>query len=306
MMKLFVLVAAPLLLMTMTTDAFTPQPTSVSRCWRPTDQRTTLKKSNNNEEFDRKVRLREEAESPFQKVRYLIYANLGGGALISLFLSVTRIAAGLNGINTELLQESEVNAAVDLAGLVVIGFLWKREKNAEEARIKRATKGAELASLNIRAAKKLADGLEEDLSETFVTPLSSLRRGRGIEKRVVIVAAGVDKIQQVLNEAERLKDSLILNDLLIVPVILPQGIAPDPTGDTPECIALPVGNNWKSVVDDETEEARNQGINVEAEGIAITLKKNGRVGQRTKGVYLDRMVGEVVSRREAGMDVTNI
>jgi len=40
--------------------------------------------------------------------------------------------------------------------------------------------------------------------------------------------------------------------------------------------------------------------------LCVILKKNGRVGQRTRGIFLERMVGEVEGRRQAGMDVTNI
>jgi hypothetical protein len=75
---------------------------------------------------------------------------------------------------------------------------------------------------------------------------------------------------------------------------MPQGIAPDMSGmDMPSCVALPVGNNWKFVVDDEAEEAVNQGVDIEKEGFCVILKKNGRVGQRTRGVFIERMVGEV-------------
>ena len=38
----------------------------------------------------------------------------------------------------------------------------------------------------------------------------------------------------------------------------------------------------------------------------VVLKKNGRIGTRTKGIVLARMVGEVVDRRDAGLDVRNI
>ena len=42
--------------------------------------------------------------------------GLGGGALTSLFLSLARIAAASSGINPDLMQESLINAGVDLAG----------------------------------------------------------------------------------------------------------------------------------------------------------------------------------------------
>jgi hypothetical protein len=109
-----------------------------------------------------------------------------------------------------------------------------------------------------------------------------------------------------MKEARALQDSLCRNDLLVVPVVLPPATAPTVEGELPECMALPVGDEWKSVINDEASEARKQGVDVEKEGISIVLKKNGRVGTRTKGVFLRNMVGEVVARRESGMDVSNI
>ena len=262
------------------------------------------------EDYSREIRLREEAESPFRKVRFFTYASLGAGAMQSLLVSSARIAAALSGVNTNLLDESLKNAVIDLGGIVVMAILAKRDMEAQESRLKRAKKGGDLARLMIRASKSLAeDASDSDLPGMFFnTNLSSLRRGRGIEKRVVIAAAGKEKVSQILKEAARLQDALTLNDFVIVPVVLPQGIAPtvDESMPFPECVALPLGANWKSVVDDETDEARRQGIDVEGEGIAIVLKKNGRVGQRTKGVFLSQMVGEVEDRRAFGLDVKNI
>lgn len=260
------------------------------------------------DEYSQDIRLREEAESPFRKVRFFFYASLGSGAFMSLLVSTTRIAAALSGINADLMDESIKNAAVDLVGIVAIALLAKRDVDAQESRLKRAKKGGDLARLMIRASKNLAEESDSATSAMFNTNLSSLRRGRGIEKRVVIVAAGKDKVTEILKEATRLQDALTSNDLIIVPVVLPQGIAPvyDENVPLPECVALPIGPNWKSVVDDETDEARRQGVDVEAEGIAIVLKKNGRVGQRTKGVFLGQFVGEVENRRAFGLDVKNI
>ncbi|CAB9514417.1 Protein of unknown function (DUF3493) [Seminavis robusta] len=268
-----------------------------------------------NDDYSRDVRLREEAESPFRRVRFFLYAVLGGGAVTSLFLSLARIAAASSGVNTDLMQESVVNAGVDLAGIVVLTFLFQRDVQAQDSRLKRATKGASLAKLAIRVHKGLSDPLlwedndnnndNPKASYTSLT-LADLRRNRGIEKRVVIAAAGPDKMDQVLAEARSVGDALEENDLVIVPVVLPLATAPA-ADNLPHCVALPVGTSaWKAVLDDETQEARSQGVDIEAEGICVILKKNGRVGQRTRGIFLERMVGEVEERREMGMDVTNI
>ena len=256
-------------------------------------------------EYSRKVRLREEIEAPFSKVRFFIYLTLGGGALTSLAVSAARIAAALSGINEDLLQESVINAAVDVGGLALIAFLLKRDLDAKDLRLKRATKGAELAKLKIQGSRRL---LGDDDTSTFTTSLSSLRRGRGIEKRVVIAAAGKEKMSEILKEANDLEDSLSFNDLVVVPVVLPQAKPPSVGDDyqMPKCVAFPFGEGWKAMIDNEIRDAVNQGVDAEVEGISIILKKNGRVGQRTKGVYLRNMVGEVEARRGSGMDVHNI
>lgn len=265
-------------------------------------------------EYSQNLMLREEAESPFRNVRFFFYASLGAAALTSLVISLTRVAAGLAGINTDLLQESLINAGVDLAGIVVLAILWQRDVTARNSRLKRAAKGAELANLMVRGSKAMIVGFVGDDDETgktadsFTTSLASLRRGRGIEKRVVIAAGSKDKIEEIMKQAIALQDALALNDLLIVPVIVPQGVAPanvDPNV-LPQCIALPVGPSWKIVVNDEVEEAVKQGIDVGQEGFCVILKKNGRVGQRTRGIFLENMVGEVTRRRDSGMDVKNI
>jgi hypothetical protein len=77
----------------------------------------------------------------------------------------------------------------------------------------------------------------------------------------------------------------------------------------PTNLALPVtvGTNfWRAMMDEEAAEAISQGVDIEEEGFCVILKKNGRVGQRTRGIFLDNLVGNVVARKEAGMDVKNV
>jgi hypothetical protein len=288
----------------------------------------------NEDRFSRQVRLREEAESPFRKVRYFLYFNIAAGATTSLLISISRIVAAVAvRVNTDLLDESIRNAGIDTVGLIVVAYLWNQDQRAEESRLKRATKGAEMAKLKVRASCDLLEvQVDEDKTiinsivhdktneknnrvatwSTFTTTLASFRRQRGIEKRVVIAAGGKDKIQQVMREAQELQSDLAENDFVIVPVVMPQGIAPvlllldDSVPQPPVNVALPVGNNWKTFLDDEAVEAISQGVDIDQDGFCIVLKKNGRVGQRTKGIFLRNLLSNVVARKEAGMDVTNI
>ena len=260
----------------------------------------------NKPEYSQELYLREEVESPFRKVRFFFYVSLAGGALTSLFISLARIAAAATtGINTDTLQESIINAGIDTAGLAVLAFLYNQDVQAQESRLKRASKGADLARLLIRASKLLSDDTSRNTSSTFQTSLASLRRGRGIEKRVVICVAGKDRMDQIVKEATELSDSLVMNDLIVVPVVWPSCVAPTDTTAT-ESLALPVGNNWRTVMEDEAEEATAQGVDIDGEGFGVIIKKNGKVGQRVRGIFLSRLVGDVTERRDLGMDVSNI
>ena len=268
-------------------------------------------RDNKKPEYSRELLLREEAESPFRKVRFFFYFSLGGGALTSLAVSAARVAAALNGINADLLPESATNVAVDAAGLVVLAILYQNDLKAQESRLKRASKGAELAKLTVRASKNIMTGDLPDGNkrETFTTSLASLRGGRGIDKRVVITAAGPEKLAKVMEQAKQLQDDLLFSDLLIIPYMLgPSGSLTVDEDNLPDCVALPTPGNtsWKSVMDEEVAEATSQGIDAQTDGVCIILKKNGRIGQRTKGINLSNMVAEVSGRAAMGMDVTNI
>ncbi|GAX09895.1 hypothetical protein FisN_11Lh120 [Fistulifera solaris] len=251
--------------------------------------------------------MREEAESPFRKVRFLLYLTLAGGAAASLVVSAARVAAALSGINPELLQESSINVVVDALGIAVLVFLFKRDLDAQESRLKRASRGAELAKLMVRGSKAILGDVDVNDGQIFTASLSDFRRGRGIEKRIVIAAGGRSIIEQVIQEATRLEKSLTLSDLIVIPVLFPDGRAPDQNETLFSCLAFPVGEaKWRSFLTEEAKEAIKQGVDVENEGFCVILKKNGRVGQRTRGVFLDQMVGEVTKRREMGLDVKNI
>lgn len=280
-----------------------------AKCWQKSEPTSLTTLFSQKKEYSTEVRLREEAEAPFRKVRFFIYSSLLAGCVISLLVSLARIAAGLNGINVDHLDESLQNAAIDVGGMALLLFLLKSDFDAQESRLKRASKGGEMASLPVRGK---ADFFKDSLRNQFVSlTLSSFRADRGIDKRIVICAAGEDKITTVIDEIRNpsLQGSLVANDLVVIPVALRTGMSPIGMDDDlleKECIAIPGGQGWKSFIADEVEEAEKQGVDVNSKGFAIILKKNGRVGQRTNGINLTRMVGEVQDRESLGMDVTNI
>ena len=265
---------------------------------------------NDTEEYSRDIRLREEIESPFRKVRFLFYITLLGGAFTSLFVSSVRIfAAVLSDINTDLLQESCINAAIDIAGILILGYSYKQDKKAQELKLQRANKGLQLANLQIRGNPSLFTSSANTTSQyqhqhiskiNTVVPLKQLRKGRGIEKHVIIAISSKEKMKKVLLQAQEHQQSLIDCDLVVVPVVTPQLTAPlgiDKDILQLGCIALPAGGKWTSVLTNEMEQAKEQGINVKDEGICIVLTKNGKVGIRTRGINLERMIGDVLEKQ---------
>ncbi len=258
--------------------------------------------------YSKEVRLREEAEAPFRKVRFFVYSALLAGCFVSLLVSSARIAAGLNGINVDLLDESLNNAAIDAGGVLLLGFLLKNDLDAQESRLQRASKGGALARLPVRG--KASFFYDENNNNKLLT-LSSFRAGRGIDKRVVILVAGEEKISQLVStlKSKSMQTSLIQSDLFVIPVVIPDCTVPPNIDEellSEDCIGLPVQGAWRGFIEDEVAEAIKQGVDVQNAGFALILKKNGRVGQRTSGFNLSRMVGEVKNREGSGLDVTNI
>jgi hypothetical protein len=222
-----------------------------------------------------------------------------------LLISLARIAAGLNGINTDVLQESINNAAIDVGGLALLTFLLKSDFDAKESRLRRAAKGAEIANLQVK-------GCFGPDQQVETVSLSAFRSGRGIDKRIIICAASEETIRRLMNDIESsssLRNELILSDLVVVPWVLSDSPSLNKTivqSMQHECIGIPVGLSWNEFLKEEIEEAERQGVDVNGRGFSIVLKKNGRVGQRTKGINLERMVGDVHARKSSGMDVRNI
>lgn len=57
----------------------------------------------------------------------------------------------------------------------------------------------------------------------------------------------------------------------------------------------------------QVETALSQGIDPINEGFSLVVKKNGRIGARSKGCPpWGTLVGDVERRKEAGMDTSNI
>jgi hypothetical protein len=270
----------------------------------------------NDEGFTRKQILKEETEAPFRKVRLFILAGLGASAALAAFLSFTSLLAVNAGVREGDMNTLVQNLAVNIGGIPVIGFLIKRDLDAQRALLQRIQKGGALAGLRLKLPFQ---------GEDIVVKLSDLRRDRGIDKRVVIIAAPRDQIVSSLSSSFSQSKNLVANDLVIVPLVisssndlnllaidLPDLYSEEEkreyTDDTIRHIAIPVAaRQWNDVLKKELEVAIGQQTDALAKGVTIVIKKNGKVGSRRFGVPIwEALIGDVNARKDAGMDITNI
>ena len=177
-------------------------------------------------------------------------------------------------------------------------MLLTRELDSQKSRLQRIQKGGSLAGLKLRYVSPI-DG------DSSVIKLSDLRRDRGIEKRVVIVAATKELLKSSLATSVGVGQDLSNNDLVIVPLsidttspygdnsILEDGyslssIEPrellglDGEGEEVlgkvEHIWSPVAlASWNKVIKSEMATALKQQPEALLKGVTIVIKKNGRV-----------------------------
>eukprot|EP01041_Mallomonas_annulata_P012821 gene12821-27034_t len=282
-----------------------------SRCVRSTH----LYQSDEEEEtvnvYTTKQVLKEETEAPFRKVRLFLYFALIGAAGIGSVIGITKLLAVMAGARSEDMQTLLTNLGINLGGIPILLYLYNRDISAQNSRLERIRKGGSLAGLKVKIGSK---------ESPQVVKLSDLRRDRGIEKRVVIVAATKDLLESSLLSSVKEADNILSNDLLIIPLVLSS--TPDseslvvsaPSLDTmlkdvpPEnqlhigiAIALPA---WQSVIKDEIAKQQKE---ARSKGVTIVVKKNGKVGSRRFGVPIwETLVEDVRNRKEAGLDITNI
>lgn len=84
------------------------------------------------------------------------------------------------------LTEIQQNLVINIGGIPIIGYLWKRDTDSQKSVLERIAKGGALASLKLKLT-----GYND---EPLVVTMSDLRRDRGLEKRVVIVIAPLEML----------------------------------------------------------------------------------------------------------------
>ena len=277
------------------------------------DNNEELNQLGEGEEFTRKQLIKEEIEAPFRKVRLFLYTALFAAAALGSIITITKLLATLSGARSEDLQQLYTNLGVNLGGLPVIALLYKRDIDAQRALLLRIQKGGKLSGLRMKMYTE--DG-------PLVVKLSDLRRDRGIDKRVVIVAAPKELLRTSLQTSILEAKNLIANDLVIVPLIIEltdgdytltatslEAMVPDePNIAKFEHIGLAMAlASWNDTIKKELEVAIKQQPGALEKGVTIIIKKNGKVGTRRFGVPIwEGLVRDVADRKDLGLDVSNI
>lgn len=234
----------------------------------------------NGNTFTRKQILKEETEAPFRKVRIFFYISLLAAAGLGTIITITKLLASFTlARSVESLPDLYINLAINLGGIIVLSYLWKRDLDEQSRLLNRIQKGGSLAGLKIKYPT--ASGL-------LTVKLSDLRRDRGIDKRVIIVVAPKDLLLKSLQSSIPQNLSIIQNDLIIVPVMIEPNdasrdytmMAPSLDGlllpdDTPGKlednlfhIGLPTSlSNWKEVLKKEIGTALTQDADALEKGI---------------------------------------
>jgi len=267
--------------------------------------------------FTQKQILKEETEAPFRKVRIFFYISLLAAAGLGSLISITKVLALLSQSRTPD-NDMYVNLGINLGGIPVLAYLWKRDLDKQKGLLERIQKGGSLAGLKIKLLESAG---------ALTLKLSDLRRDRGIDKRVVIVVANAEQVTASLQTSISQSLGIIQNDLIIVPLVIDRGNGSDYTliAPTLEGLVLPEGYNgtlednlvhiglpvglagWNNVFRKEISTALAQEPQALEKGITIIIKKNGKVGTRRFGVPLwESLVGDVAMRSELGLDIRNV
>lgn len=273
---------------------------------------------NGQQTYSQKQLLKEETEAPFRKIRFFTYLSIALGAGVGSLVSFTGLlASSVKGISNG--GDDLYNLGINLGLIAITAVLWNRDIKSQDALLDRIQKGGKLAGLKVRL---------NEVDGPLVVKLADLRRDRGIEKRVVIVAAPQELLSSSLESAVKQSASLAANDLLMVPLQIERSDERSAytlripavsdidilTGEGStraqfdSVVALPSGiDAWNDAMRAELSVAIKQQPEVLNRGITIVIKKNGKVGTRRFGVPIwESIVDDVEARRGLGLDVTNI
>jgi len=104
--------------------------------------------------------------------------------------------------------------AIDVGAMATTGYLWRRELEVRDARLRRIAFGARLAALRVFQLSPNAEGVQ--LAQE--ASLSDLRRGRGQSRRIVIVCGPEETVKAAIEGASARASALAAADFLVVPL----------------------------------------------------------------------------------------
>lgn len=260
--------------------------------------------------FTVKQRLREEVESPFRKVRLAFFGVSTGSALLALYFSfLSTVKASVGGYSdAPPMEEALTNVAINVVAVIACGYLTYTDYKKGEANLERIKQGGALAKLAVDFPEGSATAFAR---ERGLKTLSDFRRGY----RVMICAGGKERIEEVCRSlcADQLKDVNVLPeriqevDVFVIPVLLTTDKDGNTAvGDTRQVwmntvamegdrnfdptransvVGFPKGNAaWADYLKNDVETASGQGFDVLNKGIAVTVKKNGKILSRVTGM----------------------
>ena len=240
----------------------------------------------NNDKFTAKQRMREEIDSPFRKIRVVLFGFSTASALVALYFSLLTLCKSFAGFSeVPPLETIAGDVAINVGAVLVCGFLTYRDVKAGEANLERIAQGGKLASLRVAPAEGSSQ-----------KALGTLRN----DKRLVIALGGEEYIRDLAQSVLTVAESLVRVDVAVVPVLIDSddNVSVDKgrqlwreaqKDDAKASIAdhfvhFPLlAAPWADYIAPEVATARSQNFDPVTKGLGIYVKKNGRILRRATG-----------------------
>lgn len=158
--------------------------------------------------FRRDLKLISEVQAPFRGVRRFFYVAFIAAAGISTFFTIPRLFSAIQrGDGAPDLQETTINAAINIGGIILLVALFFWDNKNEEEQLAQISRNETLSRLPLR------------LSTNRVVELVQLRD----TVRPVILAGNKETVTLAVRKAERFRTELLRRGVLLVPIIWGQG-----------------------------------------------------------------------------------
>jgi len=233
----------------------------------------------------KKVREREAKEFPLREIKKLGLILLAVGSVIGLITS-KKLLERIDKVEKAqdvLLLISEV--VVEIAVGLTSGLLLVNEFEAQARELMRLSQNAKLSVLKVRT---------QDTNLKRIRQLSDFRRGRGVEKRVIIFVGDRELVEKCMSLSTSFSQQLVNNNLLVVPIVTQSDsktitCAGEETSLTElvgqEHIGLPLSlDQWQEMIQYELKDAASNKNYSTKQGYTMIINTDGRVGQRINGM----------------------